>query len=285
MAQREQVFPGASPTFGGGRILPSPSQFYLTGEDRLRVVSVNSLTGVSLKVQWRTANSDGATIPNSVDHTPNSDRSVKTQDYELGTGSLLNITVFASAGSPRYAQTYAMVQLVRGFGAAAVVLGTILAGYVTTTQALGFPGSPIASSLEGGGLIRTIQGATPAAGAEFRETVPTGARWQLLGAQASLATSATPANRRPILVWSVNGAQVGASAQVVDVAASQSGVFNWQIGMPLSAAIYAGINVVGVPTDLQLLAADFFSSFTANLQAGDQWTLTRYVVREWLEVA
>ena len=284
MAGREVVFPASLVPFAGGRILPSPAQFYVTGEDRLRIVSVNSLTGVTLKLQWRFANSDGQAIPSSQDHTPNTDRSVKTQDYELGVGSLLNVTVFANAGTPRVGQTYVMVQLVRGIGAAAIVLGTLLAGYVTSTQALGFPGSPIASSLESGGLVRTIQGATPAAGAEFRETVPTGARWQLLGAQASLATSAAPANRRPVFVWSVNGAQVGASAQVVDVAASQSGVFNWAQGMPLSAAIFAGVNVVGLPFDLQLLAADFFASQTTNLQAGDQWTLTRYVVREWLEV-
>jgi len=284
VAANEQVFPGRPLAFAGGRILPTPSQFYTTGEDRLRIVSVNSLTGVALKVQWRFANSDGQVIPSSQDHTPNTNRSVKTQDYGLAVGSLLNVTVFASAGSPRVGQTYVMVQLVRGVGAAAIVLGTLLAGYVTGTQALGFPGSPIVSSLEGGGLVRTIQGATPAPGAEFTETVPTGARWQLLGLQASLTTSATVANRRPSVVWSVNGAQVGRSVQVTDVAASSSGVFNWAAGMTLSAAIFAGVNVVGLPLDLQLLAADFFASTTTNLQAGDQWTLTRYVVREWLEV-
>src|SRR5205807_8987150 len=49
--QREIVFQGAPPILGGARLLPSPSQFFLTGEDRLRVVSANSLVGVSLKVQ------------------------------------------------------------------------------------------------------------------------------------------------------------------------------------------------------------------------------------------
>jgi hypothetical protein len=284
VAQREVVFPGLSPIVGGGRIVPSPSAFYVTGEDRLRIVSVNSLTGVSLKLQWRFANPDGQAIPSSQDHTPNTNRSVKTQDYQLGIGALLNITVFASSGAPRVGQTYVMVQLVRGFGTAAIVLGTLLAGYVTSTQALGFPGSPIASSLEGGGLIRTIQGATPAPGAEFRETVPTGARWQLLEAQGTLTTSAAAGARRPILVWSVNGAQVGASAQVTDVNPSGGGTFNWAQGMPLAAAIFPGTNVVGLPMDLQLLDADFFASQTSGLAAGDQWTLTRYMVREWLEV-
>lgn len=281
---REVVFPGVPAQFAGGRILPSPSQFYLTGEDQLRIVSANSLTGVQLTIQARVANAAGEIVPQRWSHTPNTDRSTRTDDVGLGTGSLLNVTVFASAGAPRIGQTFVMVQLVRGSGAVAIVLGTLLAGYVTATQALGFPGSPIVNSLEGGGVVRTIQGSTPAPGAEFSETVPTGARWQLLAMQASLATSATVGARRPIVVWSVNGAQVGTSAQVVDVAASQAGVFNWAQGMPLAAAIYAGINVVGLPLDLQLLAGDSFASQTANMKAGDQWTLTRYVVREWLEV-
>src|SRR4051794_22422027 len=199
MAQREQVFVGQPPIFGGSRLLPSPSQFFLTGEDRLRVVSANSLTGVSLKVQWRAATLAGDVVPSSQDHTPNSDRTVKRQDYELGSGSLLNVTVFASAGAPLSGQTFVIVQLVRGDGAAAIVLGTLLAGYVTAVQALGFPGSPIMPSVAGEPCVRAITGTTPAPSATSFETVPTGARWEVMQYQFLLSTGVAVANRTPQL--------------------------------------------------------------------------------------
>src|SRR5204863_2582589 len=100
-------------------------------------------------------------IANSVDHVPNTDRSVKTSDHPLGVGQLLNLTVFASAGAPLIGQTYVKVQLIRGVGAAAIVLGTLLGGYVTAVHALGFPGSPIENSLTATPAIRYITGTNP----------------------------------------------------------------------------------------------------------------------------
>jgi hypothetical protein len=64
---------------------------------------------------------------------------------------------------------------------------------------LAFPGVPIASPLDGGGALRSIAGTTPGAGAEISETVPTGARWELLAFQATFVTSAAAANRVPQL--------------------------------------------------------------------------------------
>src|SRR5436853_135315 len=79
---------------------PSPSQFYLTGEDRLRIVSANSVAGVALKLQVRTASLRGDIQAQSFDHTPATDRSVLSQEFPIGEGSLLNATVFVGTGSP-----------------------------------------------------------------------------------------------------------------------------------------------------------------------------------------
>lgn len=284
-AGRELVFPGASPVIGGGRLLPSPSQFYLTGEDRLRVVCCNSKAGVILKVQWRTALFSGEIVPNSETHTPTSDRTVYTEDLELGTGSLLNITVFAAAGSPLIGQTYVMVQLVRGVGAAAIVLGTLLAGYVTTTQALGFPGSPILSSVEGGAAYRRITGTTPAAGAEISEVVPNGARWQLLTVNALLTTSAAAGTRTPNLVITDGGVDYFGSGQPVGVGASAGSPYWWEQGMALAVQVGLIGSVAGLLIEGHMLAGHRFITRTSNLQAGDQWSAPSYLVREWLEVS
>lgn len=280
----ELVFPGQPPIIGGGRILPSPAQFFLTGEERIRIVSANAKTGVAVKLQARIANPKGETVPQSWDHTPNTDRSVTREDFEVGIGSLLNVTVFASAGSPQIGQTYVMVQLVRGFGAAAIVLGTILAGNITSVQALGFPGSPIVSSIDGGGYIRTIVGTQPGFGAEVSEVCPTGARWDLLMVQLALTTAAPAGARRPILEWISGGQQVGASANVSDTPPASGGTYNWAQGMPLATQVYAGVNVAGLPHPLPLLAGDFFLTLTANMNAGDRYAAPVFEVREWLEV-
>jgi hypothetical protein len=283
MAVPERIYPAIPQIIGGGRILPSPSQFYVTGEDRLRVVTASSIVGAGVKIQWRMATLKGDTVPNSQDHTPNSDRSVKVQDFELGDGSLLNVTAFASAGAIRTGQLYVMIQLVRGRGLAAIVLGTILGGYVTTTQALGFPGSPIVGSLEGGGCPRTISGTDPAAGVEQLETVPTGARWELKAWFGRLVCSATVATRQPTLVlnYSTNNIQIG-----FPTSAAASQTQNWMAaqGMPLSTKIGAASDLCGLPIGMQLIAGNSFGTSTTGLQVGDDWGAPVYNVNEWLEV-
>ena len=284
MAGAERVFLATPIPTAGARVIATPFQFWTSGEDNLRVLSVNSLSNVRLTVQGRFLTPDGTITAARHDHTPNSDRTVVTTESALGVGAVLNLVVYATGATPRIGQTFVIVQLIRGRGAAAVVLGILLQGYVTSTQALAWPGSPILTSLEGNGYPRDVFGTNPAAGQEISETVPTGARWQLLLFQAQFTASATVATRRPSLSYNIGGQQVGRSVNVTDITASQSGTFNWATGFPLTAPIQPGINNAALPNELVLLAGDSVATITTNLQAGDQWTNPRYVVREWLEV-
>lgn len=284
MPAGEIVFPGVSPVFAGGRVLPSPSNFYLTGEERLRVVSANAVVGVSLKVQWRTANLRGETVPNSQDHTPNSDRTVKREDYELGSGSLLNVTVFASAGAPKMGQTFVIVELVRGLGAAAIVLGTLLAGPVTTSQPIGFPGSPILASTAGEPYLRAIVGATPAAGANLSEAVPTGARWELLSWFFQLVTSAAPANRKPFFQPAIGPVSYGVIVNFSTVPASTTSAFTFQATMASTSDPIEGLYQAGWGNRILLPGGSTLITGARQLQAGDQFSGLTYIVREWLEV-
>jgi hypothetical protein len=278
------VFAGSPAVIGGGRILPSPSSFYVTGEDNLRIVSVNAVVGVSLKLQWRLADSRGVAVPNSVDHTPNTDRTLRHEEYTLGVGQLLNVTVFASAGSPNIGQTYVLVQLVRGSGSAAIVLGTLLGGYVTTTQALGFPGSPIVSSTSAEPAVRLINGTTPPAGVDFSEQCPTGARWQLLSLAAKLQTSAVAATRSPAL-WFARGTSVGATyIPVSTVGATEIWRLCWASGSGSGGTSVSFTAHTGIGAQQLLTGGDYFQSVVTGMQAGDQWSAVVYYVREWLEV-
>jgi hypothetical protein len=75
----------------------------------------------------------------------------------------------------------------------------LLQGYVTDTSRLSFPGSPIRSSIEGPGVLRSITGTNPAANAEISETVPTNARWRVHAIRFTLVTDANVANREVAL--------------------------------------------------------------------------------------
>lgn len=274
---RPSAFPAS------GRLSPGVFPFYTTGEDNIRLLSYNGAAGVQLKVNARSLNSRGEAIADSWDHTPNTDRSVKASDFALSGTALLNITVFATAGTPQIGQTFVILQLVRGVGAAAIVLGTILQGYVTATQAIGFPGSPIQSSLDSGGYYRQVTGATPAAGNNIAEFCPTGARWQLTGLEFQFTANANPGVRSLYVSWTMTGASVGRSAAVVTVNPGNGGTFDYVVGMPLTAPIAAGLNISGLPPDLIILAGGFFSVTIAGGAAGDQLSAPSYTLREWLE--
>ncbi len=284
MAATEQVFPATPPLIGGGRVLPTPAAFYVTGEDRLRIVSANSLSGVVLKVHAHIATPRGETIPQAWTHRPASDRTTVITEEDLGVGSLLNLTVFAAAGAPLVGQTFVIAQLVRGVGAAAIVLGTLLQGYVTGTQSLAWPGSPIQTSIEGGGFIREVVGTNPAAGVESAEIVPTGARWELLVYTIALTASAVVAARTPALgYWSPNG-HTFLSTATVALNASEARSYYWSQGMPIATFLAGGPALAGLTTNVTLPAGTQILTSTSNLDSGDNYSAPVYRVREWLEV-
>lgn len=274
---------GAPTGIGSQAGIASPFQFATTGEERLRVTSFNALTGVRVAIQGRRLDERAEIMPFARTHTPNTNRTKKTDEYDLGLGALLNLAVFADQGAPLWGQTYVIAQLIRGVGATGVVLATIVQGCITTEQTLAWPGSPLQNAMESGGYVRTITGTTPALGADISETVPTGAEWQLLLLQAQLTTSATAGNRIPVLQFSPHGLQLAVTAAPTTIGPSAQGTFNWEVSMPLASPVTAGVNIAGIPTELRLGAAGSFFIQTTALAAGDQWGAPRFLLREWLQ--
>lgn len=279
----EQVFPAAPTSVAAGRIITSPFQFVLSGEDNLRIVAVNALPGVRLTMQGRRLDEKNKVNVYSYDHVPASSRTVTSQDYSLGVGAILNLTVFASAGAPTIGQTYVMVQLIRGLGGATIVLGTLLAGYVTSVANLGWPGSPVQSSIEGPGTVRLIAGTTPGAGAEISETVPTGARWELLTFCTTFTPGGGPIVRTPILVASRGGSTMFEIAAQAGVDVPNVLRVSWQNGLGVSTPQVGTRTSQSLPVRVPLLAGAILSTFTNAIQAGDQYSAVSYGVREWLE--
>jgi hypothetical protein len=282
----EQAFAALPSGTAGGRVVASPFQWLFTGEDNLRIVVVNAVVGVVVTVTGRFIGLDQVIQAFQFTIVPTSDRLPTTLDERLGTGYLLNLSVVASAGGPLVGQTYCMVRIIRGLSGATLVLGTLLGGYVTAQQHLAYPGSPIESSIAGGGVIRTIGGTQPAPGIDLVETVPTGARWEILIVSSQLQTDATPPTRIALLRTAASGVPVGYFPTTRNIAASSGLWYQWAPGMNGEIEnVPSGVSLAAIPPTLILVAGGVFATLTANLQMGDTWGVPYYTVREWLEAA
>jgi len=266
-----------------GRLVPTPYNFNFTGEDALRLTVHNSQTGVVVAVHWRMQTPDQRLVANRFAFTPATDRSPSVAEFTIGDGYLLNVTLLASSGSPKRGQTYVRLQVIRGRGAAAVVLGAVVQGYVTGNQDRAWPGSALEGSLEGDGVVRVIVGTDPAAGTEFVETVPTGARWQLLTVRLHLVTSAAAGSRRTTLFVNSGTTIVWYLDSNVDVPPSSARNVTWAEGLPFSASTVDTFGTAPLPAGYILAAAAQIKSTTLNLDAGDNYNVPALSVREWLE--
>lgn len=269
--------------FQRARIIISPYPFGVAGDDNLRIISFNATPGVIIECDFRFLATDRSIKSNRVLHTPNSDRSLKQQDYQLGAGFVTNVTVRASSGTPILGSCFVIVQLIRGLTGATIPLGTLLAGTMTSTQALGWPGSAIENSLTVG-YTRLITGTTPAAGAEVNELVPTGARWEVSAFIAKLTTSAAALTRNPNLFVDDNSATPYAANGVpVGLAPSNFQSFVWLANYPNLTPLAAQPIVGPLVFPARLLAGHRMRTLTGNLDVADQWASVRYLVNEFLE--
>lgn len=276
----------ANPTASaGGRVIASPFQFTTDGNDRLFVRVANSQTGVIVNLNARVIDNAGAITVASWTITPATDRSISEQTFPLGVGALMNVTAFVTGATPKIGQTYVQVFLKRGDGAAAQIYAQLLGGYCTSNQHVSWPGSPIQSSLEGGGVIRTFGGTLPAAGANLSETVPTGARWELLFVSAAFTSSATVTGREIRLRLRSGADLIGVIPGPSPVPASTSVQITWgQALETISPMPLVRVDTTPLPRNAILLAGQIFDTSTVNIQPGDSYSAPIYTVREWLEV-
>lgn len=281
---RELILEPASPPVQEGQLAPSPYNFLFTGEDNIRVTSHNSQTGVVIAIQGRMWSAGAGIRPFGHVHVPFTDRSARTEVFTMGEGYLLNVSVFASQGTPRMGQTFVRVQVIRGSTGATYVLGTLVQDYLTSNQDLAWPGSPIRRSSDGPGYVRTLEGTSPGAGNEVNEAVPTGASWDIESIQVELTTDATVLQRFPqiqfqngvttlVSIWPTGGVPQSTQRKIF-----------WVKGMPMDASTtFQDSQVQGLPTTMVLRGGQSFRTNTGNLQAADAYGSVDFQVTERLE--
>lgn len=285
MAQpTERRFIAQPSTAAAGRVLASPFQFFTTGEESLRITTACSVTGVRVALHYRFLDPDQGIVANREQHTPNTDRTTRSDEYTLGSGALLNLTVYADVGTPKLGQCFVRVQLIRGRGAAAVVMGTIAQGYVTANQDLAWPGSSIDRSVDGPGVIRSILGTDPIGGVELAEVVPTGALWELLGLSTLMFVDIGGSDRIPRLVVTIGGEVYFRAPINPPIPPGGAALLSWYSGGNFQATHDSGACIGTLPDRLFLPAGANIVTVTANLAALDNYSAPRLLVREWLEV-
>jgi len=280
----EEVFVPAPPLSGRGAVIQAPFPWLFTGEDHLRVVILNSRPGVVVTLQGRFLD-EASKTPRvfAQSMTPTSDRLSSTFNFGLGVGAMLNCSLIVSSGAPLIGQTYCMVQIIRGFTGAILVLGGILGGPITARQHLAYPGSAIVSSTEGEPAVRFILGTTPAAGASIVETCPTGARWELVSIFHRLTSTAGVGARDVFLQITDSGNTLAILPMGVGQDPSRNFGYTWAQNLPQSVDVADGYMSNALPQRQFLLAGGLFAIGVFGMQAGDQLSAPLYQVREWLE--
>jgi len=262
--------------------VPPPSPWYVSPNERLYIRSRNSAAGVRLLIRGHVLRAEDGVNPFEYQHTPGTDRSLSTQDFAIPEGFLLDLAVHVDAGTPRRGQSFVQVGIARGSGAARVPLSVCISDYVTVAAAIGWPGSPLRSSVEGPGFMRVVTGTDPAAGVEIVETVPTDARWKIHGISFILATDGNVANRLVSVVLddgtSTYFRASTPNAQVANTSVRYSIAPTGVIGD--SQVVAQQLNV---PIGIVLFQGHRYSTLTSSIQVGDNFTAPVAYVEEWIE--
>lgn len=133
---------------------------------------------------------------------------------------------------------------------------------------------------EGRGVIRSVTGTDPAAGAEISETVPANSRWHVVGAAFSLVTDGTAGNRVVNLTFD-DGTTVYSRASSGTVHALSTTAFYGAGIVGTNSSSSALAFVIPLP-DLMMTGGHRLRTDTQLRSAGDNYTAPQLLVEEFV---
>lgn len=130
-----------------------------------------------------------------------------------------------------------------------------------------------------GGVLKVVNGADPAAGAECQDTVPAGKVWRLISVLLTLVTNATVANRRVHMtlddgatVWYRRGSNATQAASLTQ---------NYQFAGEAGEAAVRDLFAADPLPIFDLPAGSRISTVTVNKDAGDNYGAPKYYIEEF----
>jgi hypothetical protein len=281
----ERVYQAAAPVATGRGLVASSFQYYLTGDEFLRVeASAPQISNIVVDIgarHWREA--DRVIQVHRERLVVDQLASVTRADYALDAGALLNLRVSTANAAAVLGRLFVRAQLTVGSGAAASVLGTLLQGYISPANDRAWPGSPIETMHDGLGAE-----VTPSASV-FNPTaaiwiVPAGVRWRVMTGRVVFLTSAVVINRfMAVDVFEPGGLGIWQSADGVAIGPSSGATFSFGAGLGFTNDASLGAAYLQIPADLELAAGSVLQLRSINGQVGDAFAATALYVREWLD--
>ncbi len=263
------------------REVQPPAHLYLSPETILFTEVRTAFTGATVVTIGRLLRLDGSVIPFRRDLFPPADRSGLSQvSLSNVEGFLLGVV----AGTVDIIRTgQGNIRLGIGYGLLGGVDVALLAqGKLIGERPLSYPPGIIEETVAGPGMLRSIAGTDPAAGAEISETVPTNARWRVVAMRFQLVTAVGGVDRRVFIeiddgatiLARFNGDQGQAAATTLSYNATAVGA--------LAATGLTEVALV-LPAPLLLFQGWRIRTLTSNLAAGDNFGAPRLLVEEWIE--
>lgn len=278
-----ELLPPTPPVPAAKLFAPSPYNFLFTGNDYFRLTVRSSMPGLVLTVNYRMQTPTDPSFVTGQSFPLSGNYNQDTFDFPIGEGYLLNVSVFVQGGHNTTGAVFARLQVMRGLGNAAMVVGTVVQGYAMSNRDLAWPGSLIQNSLDGPGRLRVITGTAPANQVDINEACPPLARWLVTAFQAVLATDATIANRRVSVLASSGLAAQWRVAQPGVIPANTTRRSYFAAGLPMTLELTTAAPLQGLPDQAFILGGDTIQTSTENFQAADHYGAPVYTVREWLD--
>lgn len=212
--------------------------------------------------------------PFAESHTTNADRSRASDLYELH-GFPEGVQISPLVAPVRRGECYIRLTLMMD-GEPVLRMS---AAYLTDLQTISWPNGVFEESTDGQGLVRTITGSNPAAGAGITETVPTNARWKFLGVRATFVADATVITRDNKIQFN-NGVTTIFEVEAGGITASQTKNIAFAPGYTDDSA---GSNYHSNTPEILLFQGWGFTMTPGGIQAGDDWGSPTIIVEEWIE--
>lgn len=261
-----------------------PSVVYVEQTDVLRIAAASSQANESLTVSWRLLLPNGDIVLNQASLAVPATRTIAIHDEPMAEGFLLSVSCRAATATTR-GQTFARIFLTDPDLGAGQPSYMLMADYVTTAMAPSHPNGRVLAPSEGPGNIIATSISNPLPGAEWTITVPTNARWRLMGLRAIFTTDATVGSRN-FRISTVSGGNV---VWQVGESKPNAGITN-QVYMGPGAtraddALTVALNADGFPypIDNRLLTGAQIGSLTTFVGPADAWTAISAYVEEWLD--
>ncbi len=270
------------PDFATTGLMPDTIR-WVTPDESLQLNCRNSLAGVQLQVISRIWNPSGDLIQSDFFITPPSDRSAQIVFQPLYYGYLASVSVYVVGPTfPRRGQTYAALYLNKNPVGGSLIQAPLGAGYLDSQHIVGWPYGRMQAAAEGPGVLTSVLGTAPAAGADWTQTVPSFARWRVRAVRATLTTSAAAGTRQVFLVADDGANTFYAPPSSLGQGPNQTITYDFVPGTTF-LTFTGGVQPVVIPQDLVLDAGHRVRSLTGTLQAGDQWTAPRLLIEEVIE--